>query len=365
MLNDHRAIRFLAAVLLTVFLAGQAMATQVQDLVRVKGAERSKLIGTGLVTGLPGTGDGKNPSATRQLTELLKRTGDANAVASEMKSLKNVALVTLSATIPEAGVREGDPIDVHITSLGGAKSLAGGRLFLTPMLGPRPGMGVYAMAEGPVTVEDDEIPTVGVVKGGAQMVKSVRTHCVKNGRLTLVLRDPIANWPMANELAELINGVMSPEGPKLARAEDGKNVVIDVPHYEQADPATFIMRVLTSYVAPEMVNTRAVVVVNEKAQTIVVGAHVEISPVLLRVEGLTITTITTPGDEPPAAEAPAESAEPEEQPFVRIDPKRSGGAKLSDLLAALNQLKVDTRACIDVIREIDKSGKLHAVLIEE
>ena len=363
MLHELKISRLSVALAAVLCCAFQADAAQIQDLVRIKGAEASKLIGTGLVVGLPGTGDGKSDSVMRQVTELIKLTGDPNAVASEMKNLKNVAIVALTATVPDTGVREGDVLDVHVSSLAGAKGLAGGRLFLVPMLGPVKGMGIFAYAEGPITIQDDQNSTVGIVKGGAQMVKDVRSQCVRNGQVTLVLDQPIANWPMATELASLINSVMAPEGPALAKAVDQKNVVIDLPEYELADPSTFITTVLTSYVDSAMINTGAVVVVNEKAQTIVVGADVEISPVLLRVEGLTITTVVTPADD--AAQDAQTPQRPEKQPFVKIDPRKRGGAKLSDLLAALNQLKVDTTACINVIREINKSGKLHARLIEE
>ena len=224
-------------------------------------------------------------------------------------------------------------------------------------------MGIYAYAEGPVTVEGDDTPTVGVVKQGAQMVRDVPTQCVKDGQLTLVLNNAVANWPMANELAGRINSVMAPEGPELAIAIDPKSVVVKVPAYEQANPATFISTILTSYIDPSMIYTGAVVLINEKTGTIVVGVDVEISPVAVHVKGLTIKAAAPPAEPGPAA--PAAPQEPQSQPFARIDPQGRGGAKLSDLMAALNQLKIEPRDRIDAIRAIHKTGKLHARLIEE
>ena len=65
---------------------------------------------------------------------------------------ENVALVALSATLPGTGVREGDHLDVHVSAVGPAESLDGGRLFLIPMTGPLPGSPVYAFAEGAVSL---------------------------------------------------------------------------------------------------------------------------------------------------------------------------------------------------------------------
>ena len=365
MTQDHRTIRLALTLLAMLSFASAARATQIQDLVRIKGQEGSKLVGTGLIVGLPGTGDGKSVSVNRQIAELLKRTSDPNALATEMKDLKNVALVTLTVNVPPSGVREGDKLDVHVSSIGGAKSLSGGRLFLSQLLGPLRGMGIYAQAEGPVTVEGEDIATVGVIKGGAQMVRDVTTHCIQDGKLTLVLNNAVATWSVAAELASLINGVMAPEGPELATAIDPKNVVIEVPSYEQAKPGTFISTILTAYVDSDMVNTGtgAVVVVNEKTGQIIVGADVEISPVLVHVNGLAIR-VDAPAEEPGGA-APTEPQVPQAGPFAKIDPQRRAGAKLSDLMTALNQLNVEPRDCIEAIRAIHKSGKLYARLIEE
>jgi flagellar P-ring protein precursor FlgI len=360
MTNNSCKTRCLTALLVSFVLAGQALGAQVQDLVRIKGAEGSKLVGTGLVVGLPGSGDGKNISVTLQVAELLKQTSDPTVVASALQNLKNVALVALSVTVPAAGVREGDQLDVYVSSLAGAKSLKGGRLFLVPMLGPIRGMGIFAFAEGPVTIESDDSPTAGVVKQGAQMVRDVRAHAIKDGKLTLVLNNAVAGWPMAAELASLINSALVPDDPDLAIAVDPKNVVIEVPEYERANPANFINEILNTRVYTSMVNTGAVVAVNEKAGTIVVDGEVEIAPIVVRVKGLTITVVA-PQQDPNAGAA----AQPQEQPFIELDPSKRGGAKLKDLLAALNQLNVEVGDCIALIREIHKSGKLYARLIEE
>lgn len=357
--KTHRPVATcLAALLLAAAPAGAA---QVQDLVRIKGAESNKLVGMGLVVGLAGTGDGgKFRPAMRPLAQVIARLMDESVVATELADSKNVALVTLTANLPAAGVREGDRVDVHLSAVGPCKSLKGGRLFLIPMVGPMPGSPVFAYAEGALTIEDAETPTVAVVKRGAQLTRDVMAQYVDQyGRINLVLKDPVATWPMANNLASLINGVMSPDGPNIARAVDQKNILITMPSYEQADPAVFISQVLQSYVDPSQIGTGARVVINERSGTIIVSGDVQISPIIISHKGMTITTFT------PAPPAAAQAPRVEQNRFVPVDPDNRGGTKLADLLAAFNQLKVDAPDRIAIIKEIYRSGKLHAQLILE
>ncbi|MEX0745017.1 MAG: flagellar basal body P-ring protein FlgI [Phycisphaeraceae bacterium] len=349
------------AVAMSFTLAGPALAVQVQDIVRLKGAEQSKLVGMGLVVGLNGSGDGgKFLPAMRPLAEVIGHLIDPNVVAGELQDARNVALVALSAEIPGSGVREGDRVDVHVTSVGPAKSLRGGRLFLIPMTGPMPDSPVFAFAEGAVTLEDADTPTTGVVRDGAQLTRDVMARYFdERGHITLVINDANASWPVANNLASLINGLIAPDGPNVARAADQKNIVVQVPPFEREDPAAFISQILTTYMDPTQVSAGARVVINERTGTIVISGDVQISPVIISHRGLTITTIT-----PPPGQVQVEPEITEEH-FVGIDPEDRGGAKLADLLAAFNQLKVDAADGIDILKLMHNSGKLHAQLIIE
>ena len=348
----------LIAVLMTMTV-GTVEAAQIQALVRLKGAEQNKLVGMGLVFGLKGTGDGgKFLPAMRPLANVIGKFVDPNTVAAELKDSKNVALVSLSATLPASGVREGDQVDVHITSVGPAKSLKGGRLFMIPMTAALPNSPVFAFAEGAVTIENDESPTVGLVRQGAQLTRDVMARYLdESGRITLVLNQANATWPMANNLANHINEVIAPDGPSVAKAIDQKNVVIAVPQYERANPAGFISRILQSYIDPAMINTPPRVVINERTGTIIVTGDVQISPVLISHKGLTINTITPP------VQATQQNPRVEQDRFVKVDPAKRGGADLTDLLGAFNQLKVEAKDRIAIIKEIHRSGKLHAQLI--
>ncbi len=359
---NQRAVQFVFSLLFLVVLGvAPAGAVQVQDVARLKGSETNKIIGMGLVVGLNGTGDGgKFLPAMRPLAKMIGRFIDPNTVASELKDAKNVALVTITAELPANGVREGDLVDAQVSAIGSAKSLAGGRLFMVPLMAPRPDAEmIFAFAEGSISVEDADNPTVGVVENGAQLTRDIMIRHIQNGQVTLVIDPEYASWPVARNLATQINGELAPEGPPLARAVDPKNVTIDVPMWERSDPATFLGKIMVMSFPTNLMPVGARVVINEKTGTIVMSGDVEISPVAISHDGLTITRIT-PLPEP----VDVQPVEVEDR-FIGVDPADTGGAKLADLLEAFNQLKVDAQDRIEIIKMMDASGHLHARLIFE
>lgn len=376
MMHTSRTIqRSMLAVLVLLVMAGPVFAVQVRDVVRLKGAETSKLVGMGLVVGLNGTGDGGDHlPAMRSLAEVIGKLNDPNVVASELENANNVAQVTLSAELPSAGVREGDRVDVHVDAIA-AESLQGGRLFMVPMTGPHM-QRVYAYAEGKITLEDEENPTSGVVEDGAQLTRDVMAQYLNDqGQLQLVINQSNASWPVAHNIANRINGLMVPDGNDIAKAVDQKNVYVEVPKYERKDPAGFISQILQIYLDPAHVSTGARVVVNERTGTIVMSGDVQISPVIISHKGLTITTLTG-GDQNNQNNAAGGAAGPnqnqnqngqdeQEQRFIKLDPQGRGGTDLGKLLDAFNRLKVDAQDRIEILKLMEKSGKLHGKLVME
>src|SRR5204862_3345296 len=133
-------------------------------------------------------------------------------------------------------------------SNGAATSLKGGRLFVCPMKGPMPtddkqGGGIYALAEGPVDLEDPTTPTVGVIKGGCVMEADLPAKAIDNGKFTLILEDPSASWAAASMIAKQINDAEGDGGDVLAVAVDAKNVIVTIPAAERARPDSFLARV--------------------------------------------------------------------------------------------------------------------------
>lgn len=351
----------MAAAVLAAVLASSAQAVKIDDICKLKGQRVNKLVGMGLVLGLPGTGDGgKYLPAIRPLAATLSKFANPVLSPEELKNANNIALVMVIATIPENGVREGDAIDVQVSSIGAAKSLAGGRLFLTPLQGPNQAdPTIYAWAEGPLVVENPENQRVAVVRQGAVMEEEVFAQYVNNGQVTLVLQDGHAGWATAAAIATIINEAESQPGrlARIATALDPKNVVVTISRQEQANPAGFLSRILNLEVV--MPPTEARVTINERTGTIVITGDVEIGPVAISHKGLSITTVQPAAPPTPAAPQVVEKT------FVAIDSQHENSTKLTALLDALNQLKVPAQDRIAIIKMIHATGKLHAELIIE
>ena len=349
-------------ILMLVALAATAtpaFAVKVADITRLAGQRPNTLTGMGLVVGLKGTGDGGDfAPAINPLREMLAKFANPVTVR-DLDNVKNIAVVLLTATVPANGVRDGDRIDVYVMSQGAAKSLKGGRLFVAPMTGPVPGSGIFALAEGPLVLEDPSTPTVGVVKGGAVMEVDLPAKYIENGRFTLILEDPSASWTMASTIAKNINELEGDGGEddSIAVAVDPKNIVVTIPDAERDRPDSFISRV--QQLPVRLMPAEARVQINERTGTLIVTGDVEISPVVISHKGLTIST--TEPRPVPTPRFPLTTT----KDVVSLDTTAQGGAKLKDLVDALEQLKVPAEDRITIVKELYKTGMLHAKLIVE
>lgn len=182
--------KFIAALGVLIAFSVPAHAVKIADITRIGGQRTNVLTGWGLVYGLKGTGDGGDfQPAIEPLAAMLTKLSNPTD-ARELRDVNNVALVSITATVPSNGVRDGDRIDLFVTSIGAASSLKGGRLFVTPLTGPIANSGIFALAEGPIVIEDPSTPTVGKVLGGAVMEMDLPAKYIENGQLTLVIEDP-------------------------------------------------------------------------------------------------------------------------------------------------------------------------------
>jgi flagellar P-ring protein precursor FlgI len=328
--------------------------TFLRNICRVKGQEENVLRGLGLVVGLNGTGEANDAQTMRALARALEVMGNpipqmglpGQGSLDELKKIKNVTLVWVTATVPGTGARRGDMLDCNVSAING-KSLAGGRLVSTALKGPNiEDDRVYALAEGSIHLDNITQPLVGTIHNGCQMEADVFTPYVENGRITLVLERNHANFQTASDIAGIIRQTYFQQNPDDVQAVNASNIEMKVPEIYKKDPVDFISSLLDmqSY-TPE---PEARVVINERTGSIVISGDVQIGDVVVSHKNIVVdATLQVP-------------------PFTALDSEEGGdSAKLTALVDALNALKVPNADAIDIIKNIERSGKLHGRLIIE
>jgi flagellar P-ring protein FlgI len=346
-----------AAVLAAMCCAAASQAeakTLLKTICRLKGQEENTLHGLGIVVGLKGTGDGSTSLPTlRSLAQIMQYLGNSigKTGLAELKDTKNVALVVVTATVPAAGARQGDRIDCMISSVGSAKSLAGGRLFTTLLMGPDPKSSrVYASAEGPITLDNLVQTTTGRIHAGCRLEEDFFNLFSKDGKITLVLDKNYADFQVASDVTDLIN--RSPvsfqsTGTALAKAVNPGNIEVQIPPQYAEKPVEFISQVLGMEIPEPQVGAR--VVINERANSIVISGDVEIGAAVVTHKNVVVETGGTSTS----------------SRFVTVDPGQADTPKLKALVETLNAVRVPPEDMIEIIKGLDRDGKLHARLIIE
>jgi flagellar P-ring protein FlgI len=347
----------LIVLCIVCFVSPAQANTRLKNICRIKGQEENVLRGMGLVVGLNGTGEANDPMTMRSIARAMEIMGNPLATngqqggLDELRKMKNTALVMVTATVPATGARRGDQLDCYVSGLNG-KSLAGGRLAFASLQGPSTqDSRVYALCHGQVTIDDPDQPLVGVVHAGCQMEADIFTPFVRDGAITLVLDKNHANFQTSAEIAQMIYERMAnyeaADGrtiQNMVRAIDAANIVVRIPETWLRDPVGFASDLLETRIAEPEPEAR--VVINPRAGTIVISGEVEIGDVIVSHKNVVVEALLAPT-------------------FSPIDVGQTNAPKLDQLVTQLNSLKVPTSDVIEIIRGIERNGKLHGRLIIE
>jgi flagellar P-ring protein precursor FlgI len=330
------------------------------------------MVGYGLVSGLAGTGDSSRSAATLQSVVNALQAFGVNVTAAQL-STRNVAAVMVVGTLP-AYARAGDKLDVNVSSVGDARSLAGGTLLMMPLYGPD--KSVYALAQGPLSVGGYKYelngnsvqrnhPTAGTISEGATVEKSVAARILKDeNRIDILLADP--DYTTASRAAEAINTALL--GP-VAQAVDAGRIAVDVPAGERGRLVDYVARIENTIVRPDQ---RARVVVNERTGTVVSGGAVRISAVTVTHGNLRVSIVSDYlVSQPNGSFYPGPRVGTVVVPQTRVDVNEDGvnvvslpsDTRVAELVEALNKIKTNTRDVIAVLQSIKAAGALHAELI--
>lgn len=347
--------------------AAPAGLTRIKDIVEFEGVRDNMLIGYGLVVGLNGTGDSLNnsPFTQQSIIGMLDRMG-VN-VRDDKLNTKNIAAVMVTATLPPF-TNQGARIDVSISAMGDSKSLQGGTLLVTPLLGAD-GQ-VYAVAQGPVSISGfsasgdaasvtQNIPTAGRISAGAIIERELPFDMQTRSTTRLALRNP--DFTTARRIAAAINSHLK---YPAASAQNPASVEVKLPPGYSAGIVNLLTDIEQLRIAPDHI---ARVVIDERSGVIVMGKDVRISTVALAQGNLTIRITETPQVSQPNPFA--EQGETVVVPRTDILIEEDGNKKiavmqesvsLQDLVTGLNALGVTPRDIITILQAIKAAGALQA-----
>ena len=353
-----------------------AQAERIKDIASIAGVRGNQLVGYGIVVGLAGTGDGGTGLTLQSMQAMVSRFGIVTDAAG--LNAKNAAAVMVTSELP-AFTKPGQKMDVTVSTLGGAKSLRGGTLLMTPLLGADGE--TYAIAQGNLVVGGlgvegaDEsslvvnVPTTGRVLGGATVEKMVETGFLEAEHLILNLNR--GDFTAAHNTAEAINSLF---GAGVAVPLDANSIRVRAPQ----DPSQRVSFVsLLENVEVKEAEPPATVIVNSRTGTIVIGGNVRVTPAAVTHGSLTVRVNENPTVTPNANVAmngdqtvitPAEpTVTPDSNIAVNEETARAfvfdAGVSLSSLVDAINAVGASASDLVAILDALHEAGALHAELV--
>jgi flagellar P-ring protein precursor FlgI len=357
------------SVATTLVTPAEAQAgTRLKDLVDVQGVRENPLVGYGLVVGLQGTGDdARSPITRRALANLVTHLGVQ--ISEDQMRAKNVAAVLVTARLPPFS-RPGAPIDVTVSSVSTAKSLVGGTLVATPLLGAD--SKTYALAQGSLSLgafsaggrsgsqARKNHTTVAVIPSGG-IIERKAPGRISDERIVFVMKD--ADFTTAERIATAIDEEM---GGDIAYVRDPGSVRIEVPRRWQSRVPTLIARLESLEVIPDV---RARVIIDERTGTIVVGSNVTLGEAAIAHGGISVRineqpAVSQPG--PGILNSGSTVVVPQTQVEVVEEPGKlhvmAEAPSVGAVTSALNALGVKPRDLVAILRALAASGALRAEL---
>ncbi len=366
-----KEFKFTLMVGLIIYFAvssGFVKADRIKDISTVAGVRSNPLVGYGLIVGLNGSGDGSGAIADQSMKSMLSRLG-INIPASTNLKAKNVAAVSIHATLP-AFSKKGQKIDVTISSIGGAKSLRGGSLLMTPLRGID--RKIYAIAQGSIVVSGFgvegldgskvtvNVPSSGRILNGAMVERVIETPFGDENEIVLNLHQ--ADFTTSTRLAEVINSAI---GPGSAHSIDPASVSINAPS-DPAQRVSFISFIENLTIKPG--EAPAKIIINSRTGTVVIGKYVHVRPAAVSHGSLTVTiTESSQVNQPQALSQGQTTVVPVSNINVQTEDNKmfvfNPGVSLNEIVQAVNQVGAAPGDLVAILEALKEVGALQAELI--
>ena len=353
-------------ILLLIMTTSTVNAQRIKDLADVAGVRSNQLIGYGLVVGLAGTGE-QSPFTEQSFKTMLSNFGITMPDNLKPK-IKNVAAVAVHAEL-SAFAKPGQTVDVTVSSMGSAKSLRGGTLIQTILMGLDGN--AYAVAQGSLVVsglgaeglDGSQVlvntPTVGRIANGAMVEREVLSPFSTGDHITFNLRR--SDFTTAQNLSDAINDFI--EGS--ARAIDATSVEVTAPR-DIADRVSFLSVLENLEFEPSSPAAR--IIVNSRTGTIVIGSNVRLLPAAITHGGITVTINEIQDVSQPNAFADGETVQTT-QSSINVSENDSRmfvfnpGVTLDTLVRAINEVGAGPGDVMAILEALDQAGALRGELI--
>jgi flagellar P-ring protein FlgI len=347
-------------------------ASRIKDIADFEGVRDNMLVGYGIVVGLNGTGDDLTnaPFTKESLVGMLERLGvNIRAQGGTIATLKpkNIAAVMVTAVLPPFA-RQGSRVDVSVSALGDAKSVDGGTLLVTPLVGADGE--VYAVSQGGVATNSFSaqgnaasivkgIPTKGRIANGAIVERELPFEMAHMESVKVTLRNP--DFTTARRIAQAVNSYL---GTEVARPADPGAVQVIVPPQYRGDVVGMLTDIEQLRVEPDQT---AKIVIDQSTGTIVMGENVRISTVAIAQGQLTIRITETPQVSQPSPFSTTGTTTTVDRTDIQVDEGQGNKltmlkheVTLQELVSGLNALGVTPRDLIPILQTIKASGALQA-----
>ncbi|EJB87867.1 flagellar P-ring protein [Helicobacter pylori Hp H-11] len=330
--------------LIFVLAFHKLLAEKIGDIASVVGVRDNQLIGYGLVIGLNGTGDKSGSKFTMQSISNMLESVNVKISADDIKS-KNVAAVMITASLPPFA-RQGDKIDIHISSIGDAKSIQGGTLVMTPLNAVDGN--IYALAQGAIVSGNSNNLLSANIINGATIEREVSYDLFHKNAMTLSLKNP--NFKNAIQVQNTLNKVF---GNKVAIALDPKTIQITRP--ERLSMVEFLALVQE---IPINYSAKNKIIVDEKSGTIVSGVDIMVHPIVVTSQDITLKITKEPLND----SKNTQDLDNNMSLDTAHNTLSSNGKSITiaGVVKALQKIGVSAKGMVSILQALKKSGAISA-----
>ncbi|WP_100975354.1 flagellar basal body P-ring protein FlgI [Helicobacter pylori] len=330
--------------LLFVLAFHKLLAEKIGDIASVVGVRDNQLIGYGLVIGLNGTGDKSGSKFTMQSISNMLESVNVKISADDIKS-KNVAAVMITASLPPFA-RQGDKIDVQISSIGDAKSIQGGTLVMTPLNAVDGN--IYALAQGAITLGNSNNLLSAHIINGATIEREVSYDLFHKNAMVLSLKNP--NFKNAIQVQNTLNKVF---GNKVAIALDPKTIQITRPErFSMVEFLALVQEIPINYSAKNKI------IVDEKSGTIVSGVDIIVHPIVVTSQDITLKITKEPLNDSKNTQDLDNSMSLDTAHNTLSSNGKS--ITIAGVVKALQKIGVSAKGMVSILQALKKSGAISA-----